>query len=208
MLDLFYVGDPMCSWCYAFQPTMAAIRNGFSDHLTIHYVMGGLAKDCDQPMPVETQRYVQENWRAIEKRCDVSFNWDFWTLCSPRRSTYPACRAVIAAGLQQGEVGRAEMFESIQRAYYQLAKNPSDVGTLMAVAKTLSCKLDIDQFADDLLSPVVEEHLQADFRLRRHMGAGGFPSLLLQQEGTFQLIQDGWDRPESVVETLKFVFKQ
>ena len=97
------------------------------------YVMGGLARDSDDPMPEETRAYVQMNWREVTKTTGAEFNWDFWRKCKPRRSTYPACRAVLAAGAQR-EDAVPEMFDAIQRAYYREARNPSDIDTLTAVA--------------------------------------------------------------------------
>ena len=92
-------------------------------------MLGGLAKDSDEPMPTQTRSYVIENWRRIEQTVPGTvFNYDFWQSCQPRRSTYPACRAVIAAR-QQGDpadkLDRA-MAEAIQDAYYRRARNLSD----------------------------------------------------------------------------------
>lgn len=99
-MKLYYVMDPMCSWCYAFRPVFQALLNKLPLNITIEYVMGGLAADSTEPMPQETREYVQSQWRLIEEQTSVNLNWDFWKNCQPRRSTYPACRAVIAAGQQ------------------------------------------------------------------------------------------------------------
>jgi protein-disulfide isomerase-like protein with CxxC motif len=53
----------------------------------------------------------------------TEFNFDFWTKCQPRRDTYKACRAVIAASQQNAEEA---MIEAIQKAYYLRAMNPSE----------------------------------------------------------------------------------
>ena len=42
---LYYVADPMCSWCFGFAPELAAIRAGLPAHIRLEYVMGGLARD-------------------------------------------------------------------------------------------------------------------------------------------------------------------
>ena len=67
--------------------------------------MGGLAPDSDEPMPAEMRTYVQQAWRAVTARTGVAFEHRFWEECAPRRSTYPACRAVIAAGFLEQRVG-------------------------------------------------------------------------------------------------------
>ena len=95
MPTLYYVADPMCSWCWGFTPTIAALQA--DDRCALRYVMGGLARDSDEPMPAAMRAYVQDAWREVAQRTGASFNWDFWSQCQPRRATYPACRAVLAA---------------------------------------------------------------------------------------------------------------
>jgi putative protein-disulfide isomerase len=170
----------MCSWCWGFRATIEAVHDQCEGSdapgdLKIEYVMGGLAPDSDELMPAETQAYVQDQWRKVTAETGAAFNWDFWETCSPRRSTYPACRAVIAAE-RQGS-GRA-MFEAIQKAYYQEARNPSDLSTLGALAAELA--LDQDAFDRDIVSDRVESDLQAGFEVRRSLRANEFPSLILQ----------------------------
>ena len=126
MNELIYVGDPMCSWCWGFSRALDGVHDLVGE-VPIRYVMGGLARDSDKPMLDETRAYIQGQWRMVTAETGAEFNWSFWEVNVPRRSTYPSCRAVIAAGIQ----GAARlMFEAIQRAYYQQARNPSDLSTL------------------------------------------------------------------------------
>ena len=144
-LRLYYVADPMCSWCWGFRPVLQEVVAALPETVPVVYVMGGLAKDSDEPMPEATRAYVQRNWRDVTATTGAEFNWDFWSECKPRRSTYPACRAVLAARAQR-EDAVPELFDAIQRAYYREAGNPSDIETL-----TLDCR---DAFAASGRGPV------------------------------------------------------
>ena len=95
--DLYYVLDPMCSWCYAFSDSWESLKQQLPEEVKVHRILGGLAPDSDDPMPDAQQIGIAATWRNIEIRTGVPFNHDFWELNEPRRSTYPACRAVIAA---------------------------------------------------------------------------------------------------------------
>ena len=48
---LYYVYDPMCSWCWGYKPIWKEISEAISDEVEIIYVVGGLAPDSDVPMP-------------------------------------------------------------------------------------------------------------------------------------------------------------
>ncbi|WP_459782418.1 DsbA family protein, partial [Photobacterium sp. R1] len=108
----------------------------------------------------------------------TEFNHDFWTQCQPRRSTYPACRAVLAAKKQGQEHA---MTEAIQQAYYLRAMNPSDYDTHATLADELG--LDVVQFMEDLTSEDVELLLQEDLNKAAALGVSGFPSLVLEVDG-------------------------
>ena len=85
-------------------------------------------------MAPQMREYLQQTWRRIQQRIPGSqFNFDFWTSCEPRRSTWPACRAVIAAR-EQGAENDERMTRAIQEAYYLRARNPSDEAVLVTLA--------------------------------------------------------------------------
>lgn len=175
---LWYFHDPMCSWCYGYRPVANELFANLPDGVTRKNVVGGLAPDSDVPMPESQKQAVAGYWRKIEAMLGTRFNHDFWTECEPRRSTYPACRAVLAAGNQQ----QAEaMTAAIQNAYYLQARNPSDNSTLVELAGEIG--LDVKQFANDLQSDAIENRLQEQVAMARRWPISGFPSLVLELAG-------------------------
>ena len=152
---------------------LAALEAELPAEISLQFVMGGLGADPNKPMEQSIRAYVQDNWRSVEATTGASFNWEFWDRCRPRRSTYPACRAVIAATLcDKGP----SMFRAIQRAYYLEARNPSEIETLVELAVDL--ELNSNQFRTSIQSVEVEALLQRDFDTRRKLGANQFPTLL------------------------------
>ena len=174
---LVYVHDPMCSWCWGFEPTRVALFDALEGRLPIRRMVGGLAPDSDQPMPRELQVALQQTWQRIQQVIPgTRFNFDFWSECAPRRSTYPANRAVIAAR-RQNEDFDAKMTARIQRAYYLEARNPSDDDTLIDLAGDIG--LDRDRFARELVDATTREIFADELQATRAMGIDGFPSLAL-----------------------------
>jgi len=177
MPQLYYFHDPMCSWCWGYRPVSDKLFSNLPAEIYLVRVLGGLAPDSNEAMPEELLRAIPGYWRKIEKLLGTEFNFDFWINCQPRRSTYPACRAVIAASNQGLEV---EMIDAIQRAYYLRAKNPSNYETHITLAAELN--LDQAQFASDLQSENTEVELQRQVAFTRASGARGFPSLALKDD--------------------------
>ena len=178
MLTLNYVYDPMCSWCYAFAPTWKRISNELPVSVSVEYVVGGLASDSDHPMSQEMCAHIEGIWRHIlEVVPNTEFNFDFWTRCEPRRSTYPACRAVLAAKHFDPKF-EAAMIDKIQVAYYREARNPSDIDTLCELAAELG--IEVRFFREFLTGERCEAILKESFQKRRNFGVRAFPTLVLE----------------------------
>ena len=175
---LYHVYDPMCSWCWGYKPIWNEIKQAVADDVEIIYVLGGLAPDTDEPMPEMMQAQIASYWKKIENFLGTAFNYEFWTENSPRRSTYPACRAALAARAQGAELA---MLNAIQEAYYLHAQNPSDNAVLIELAKQLG--LDMLKFEAALLSKQTHQDLLAEIAFARSIGGNSFPSLFIVSAG-------------------------
>jgi putative protein-disulfide isomerase len=171
---LVYIYDPMCSWCWGYAPTWLKLKESLPLHIDIMYGLGGLAPDSNEPMPAAMQQFLQQTWENIAQQLGSQFNFDFWTKCQPRRSTYPACRAAIIARASGKE---QEMLSAIQQAYYLQAKNPSDIDTLHELA--ISIGLDGDDFLQQINSQGIDDFLKTEIAKMRQLPINGFPSLVL-----------------------------
>ena len=199
-MKLYYVHDPMCSWCWAFGPTWREIRARLPSRIATERVLCGLAPDTREPMPEAMRQYIQGTWRRIEREVPgTRFNYGFWNRCRPRRSTYPACRAVIAA-ISRGPEFEEPMIEAIQRAYYLEARNPSDDETLIALAEATG--LERERFTLDLNSAATQAELGRQIRFAARLGARGAPSLILTAGGEARPIAYDYRDPAVVLEQL------
>ncbi len=179
---LYYVHDPMCSWCWGFESMRRQLFDRLPQSLHITRLLGGLAADTEQPMGDEMRAYIQHAWREIEEKvAGKRFNFEFWSACQPRRATWPACRAVIAARRQGGEYDE-KMTAAIQTAYYTQARNPSDDATLIELADEIG--LNYTDFTAALNSDEVQRELLSEMELSRELSVRGFPSLLLKMENS------------------------
>ena len=176
---LYYVHDPMCSWCWAFRPTLDALLHALPADIRVKKLLGGLAADTEEPMPEEMRERLQQTWKRIEQNVPgMHFNFDFWSNNTPRRATYPACRAVLAAREQGCDEA---MLQAIQRAYYQQARNPSDTSTLMELATEIG--LDTPVFGQALTSERIQQQLEAEMAEAEAIGVDSYPSLVLEVNG-------------------------
>ncbi|WP_076413698.1 DsbA family protein [Shewanella sp. UCD-KL12] len=173
--QLYYVYDPMCSWCWGYNPTWTRLKSELSRlEIKLEYRLGGLAPDSSEIMPEEMQLFLKQTWHKIHALLGTQFNHDFWAQCQPRRSTYPACRAALIArdeGLEQ------QMLKGIQTAYYLKAENPSDLETLTNVAKNIG--IDSAHFVKQMNCHQVNQRLLNEINSVQQLPINGLPSLVL-----------------------------
>lgn len=142
-------------------------------------------------------------WQKIQQTVTgTQFNFDFWEKCSPRRSTYQACRAVIAAR-NQGNQNEEPMILAIQQAYYLKARNPADLDTLIELADQIG--LDHERFIADITSHAVNQMLMKEIAFMRQLGVKGFPTMLLENKGQFTNIAHDYKDTNSVLNQIKLL---
>ena len=197
---LYYVHDPMCSWCWGFRPVWNQVQHELQGKVHIQYVLAGLAPDTDQPMPENMQTSIHDAWKKIQQEIPgTEFNYKYWSVCQPRRSTYPSCRAVIACKMQQPELEK-EMILAIQQAYYLQARNPSDEKVLIQLAVEIG--LNANNFISDLRSDKCQSELESELLLSRKLYVSSFPALVLSQCTADTAIHIDYNNSDNIIKQL------
>jgi putative protein-disulfide isomerase len=199
---LYYIHDPMCSWCWGFSASLRTLEEALPANIQMTRVLGGLAEDSEAAMPEAMKQGLMQTWKQIETAIPgTQFNHNFWTNNKPRRSTWPSCRAVIAAR-EQGSALEALMIHAIQDAYYLQAKNPSDTDVLTDIARQIGC--DAHLFAEQIHSEKTRNDLISEMRFSRELGAQGFPSLRLKtsQDQLFE-VPVNYNNPSVMLEQIE-----
>jgi putative protein-disulfide isomerase len=200
-VTLYYFHDPMCSWCWAFRPHWQEIVADLSDAVRSQRILGGLAPDTEQAMPADMQVKLRSIWQTIQQIVPgTPFNFEFWDKCTPRRSTYAACRAVIAAR-RQHPGSEETMILAIQQAYYLKARNPADRNTLIELASEIG--LERARFSVDIESLSVQEELLKEIAFTHRLAVKGFPTLLLEKEGIFTAILHDYHHARTVLDQVE-----
>lgn len=208
---LYYIHDPMCSWCYAFKPVLYELQqrlnSQYTKRLNFETLLGGLATDTDAPMPTEMRQQLRATWQGIEQKVvNTQFNyrfWDDWQNTRPRRSTYPACRAVIAAhSFDESPQDYYEklMNNAIQQAYYQQALNPSDNSVLIALA--LQIGLPEQAFKKQLFASHTQKILEQQINFSQQINVQSYPSLVLKIESSYWPISINYLNCDAMLETI------
>jgi len=190
----------MCSWCYAFDRVLKQIEADLPKSIKVEKILGGLAPDSIEIMPTPMAAMIESNWRKIEQTvAGIQFNFDFWKLNQAMRSTYPSCKAVLAAK-KQGADFEDKMIAQVQSAYYQNAENPSLDSVLIKCAKQIG--LNVQLFESDYSGELINELLLQQIQFSRSIGVSTYPSLCLEIDRNILPIMIDYNNADYIVEQI------
>lgn len=200
MTELIYVGDPLCSWCWGFAPSLRMLRLKHPHRFDFRLVVGGLRTGAAAPPIDDRMRaYLAGAWKEVEKRSGQPFNHEFLASADFVYDTEPACRAVVSARMIAPDTV-FEYNESLQDAFYHRGLDPTALDTFSTIARELG--LDETKFQSAFQSTDVERATHADFDEARAMGVHGFPTVFVRDNGSTRAIARGWLPPEALLDQL------
>src|SRR5512146_905457 len=138
-MNLIYVADPMCSWCYGFGQTLSALLAdpGQAAPLQLALVMGGLRPYTTEPLAPGRADEIFGHWRHVHEATGLPFAPAPQTALHRPGFVYdtePASRATITVRTHWPQhVWR--YFKAVQHAFYAEGLDVARGEVLAAVAE-------------------------------------------------------------------------
>ncbi len=200
-LDLVYVGDPMCSWCWGFAPTLAAVQARFT--LPLRLVLGGLRPGAAaETLTHHARARIADHWHHVEVASGQPF--DHGGLddrpATWRYDTELASIAVVTLRTL-APAHALDFYHRLQRAFYAERVDLTDP----AVYPPLLDGFPVSEaaFTDLFGSRDMKELAWADFAFARKLGVHGFPTLLLREGSSYGVVSPGWSSADKLIPALE-----
>lgn len=201
-MNLVYIADPMCSWCYGFGKELSALRQALPN-LPLQIVGGGVRAGETSVMTDEMRQFRLSHWARVEKTSGLPFNRAaFLARQNFVYDTEPVCRAVVATRKMAPTVDQLGIFRAIQSAFYVDGLDTTKGEVLAAVAAAAMTRAGVTTDAANFLTvwkatETIAE-TQADFLQARKWGVSSFPSLLLNIDGKLHSVSPGYTSAENL----------
>lgn len=193
-MNLIYVGDPMCSWCYGFAEPLDELLN-FPEGaapLNLALVMGGLRPFTTEPMTPERATELAGHWHHVAEASGQPFAEGPETALQQPGFVYdtePASRATVTVrSLWPQHVWR--YFKAVQHAFYAEGRNVTDATVLADVAESLG--LPRAEFGQAFASQAMRDATLQDFQQAQSWGIRGFPTLVAEHGDHLHLVGSGY----------------
>jgi len=205
-MQLVYVGDPMCSWCYGFGKELSTVLAA-EPGLPLEIVVGGLRAGGTDVLDAAGKQFRLAHWARVEAASGLPFNRE--ALMAREGFVYdtePVCRAVVAARSLAPDAPLLDVFKALQRAFYVDGLDTTDPATLARVTADALAGAGFETSAEDVLqrflSPATIHETREDFRKARALGINSFPALLMKVDDAYHRVTPGY---ASAAEVLRSV---
>lgn len=193
-MNLIYVADPMCSWCYGFGKSMDALlaNPGEFAPLQLALVMGGLRPYTSESLAPGRADEIFGHWQHVNEATGLPFAPAPNTALHEPGFVYdtePASRATIAVRTHWPQhVWR--YFKAVQQAFYAEGRNVARPEVLADIAESVG--LPRDNFAAAFASDAMREATRQDFAQTQAWGIRGFPALVAEARGGLHMVAQGY----------------
>lgn len=183
-MELIYIGDPMCSWCYGFGKELSTLTSRFPK-LPLRIVVGGLRAGATDVLDESGKQFRLQHWARVAQVSGLPFNTQgLLDRVNFVYDTEPVCRAVVAARDLAPEVDLLPLFRALQHAFYVDGRDTTDGLVLAEVSAqaltSLGVSVSADQFHALWQDPQIIAQTREDFALARSWNVTSFPALLLR----------------------------
>lgn len=195
---LYYIGDPMCSWCYGFSPELDKVIQHFPE-LPLKIIVGGLRAHGDETFG-QLSSFLEEHWKEINVKTGQPFRYQILENKSIMYNTEPACRAVVTIRML-APASEYAFFKSLQKAFYYQNDNPTRLSTFIGLASSLG--VEPAKFEKYYTSSVIVNETERDFKLARSLDVNGFPSLVALKDGKLHRLSDGFSSAQKIISKME-----
>jgi putative protein-disulfide isomerase len=193
-MNLIYVADAMCSWCYGFAKPLDQLLNepGDAAPLQLALVMGGLRPFTTDTMTPARADELLGHWHHVAEASGQPFApAPHGALHAPGfiYDTEPAARATVTVRTHWPRLVW-RYFKAVQAAFYAEGRDVTQPEVLADVAHALG--IPRGDFAKAFASQEMRDATLADFQQTQSWGIRGFPALIAEHGDHLHLVGRGY----------------
>lgn len=197
-LELIYAYDPLCGWCYGFDPVVGQIKAEFAGRIDFRIMSGGINVG-DRAVPIRAHaEHVKRALPAVERATGARFGQPFIALLddgSYLNDSEPPSIALAAVKDMRPEIALDYAYR-MQQALFLHGQDLNRLETHLGLVAEF--QLDKDEFTEKFISPVYRAKARQEFRDVAGLGVSGFPSLVVKQGEQAEVISAGYRSYQSV----------
>jgi putative protein-disulfide isomerase len=202
-MEILYIYDTLCGWCYGFGPVVTKIENEYNQKADIQIISGGMVLG-DRIQPVgKMAPYILNAIPRLEKTTGVKIGEPY--IQQLKEGSYitssekPAIALCVFKSLKIDQ--HIAFAHKVQEQNFLYAKDLNIDETYSEVAKTFG--VDKTEFENRIKDSVYKIAAYAEFKDARTFPIQGYPALFLKKDNQYIKISEGYSDYESIKKALK-----
>lgn len=202
-VEIIYVGDPMCSWCWGISPALHELeQRAKQEGIAFRIIVGGLRPGGGDEWNEQFTGFLRHHWEEVNQRSGQPFNFQLLEQKEFNYDTEPGCRAVVAARAMDAQVEHL-FFELVQHHFYVQNQDPNQVAFYQPICEKLG--LDFAEFKALFESEEIKQRTHSEFAVNRQWGVRGYPTVLLRKDNQLHMLAGGYASSEEMWQGLEAV---
>ena len=183
-IELYYVTDPICSHCWALEPTLRRFEKQYGHYFNFHTVMGGLLEKWgDGPVDPANGIFgpadVAGHWREVGDISRMPIDGSLM-IDNPVQSSFPPSRVYKVIQKHHNAEKAFEYLRRAREALFAFNQNIAEKSVMTEIVNSLG--LDGEAIVKEAEEQTGHQLLNEDFALARKLGVRGFPTIIMVNE--------------------------
>jgi putative protein-disulfide isomerase len=190
-MEIIYVFDVLCGWCFGFSPVMQEFYKKHTD-IKFTVISGGLVTGSRVGPMSNMASYIEKAIPGLEKTTGVKVGEEFKRQLKLgvriQNSQTPAIALCVLKEMLPDK--QVQLAHALQQIYFVAGKDLENEDTYVEVAKSFD--LDEVEFRRKMADPRYENMATGEFEQAQKWGITGFPAVILNRGDSLIAISNGY----------------
>lgn len=202
-MELIYLFDPLCGWCYGFGHQLEIFKNKYQSQLNYTVISGGMVTGSRVGSLSEIAPNIQDSTPRVEQLSGIKFGEAFMndlrgagnTILD---STPPSKAFVILKETFPSQ--QVELAHKIQSLFYSQGLDLNRVDSYLTLCTHLG--YDLEEFKANFEGLTYQLATKDEFVRAANFGVSGYPTVVLRQSENYYLVSNGFTTAEKLEGTI------
>lgn len=208
-LELIYVYDALCGWCYGFSPVMKEIYNQHKETFNFEVLSGGMMLGDREGEIGTVAPYIKEAYKTVEDTTGVKFGSQFLAILDEGTQYISSEKPAIALSIfKTYQPEKAVLFaHALQSAIYHDGIDLNQFESYTSLVEQFN--LPAEEFIAKMQTEEFKQAAYYDFALARQLQVSGYPAAFIKtRENNFYMIAKGYADLETMKLRIENVLKE
>lgn len=200
---VLYFFDPLCGWCYGFNPVILKLSEKYSGKIPFRVICGGMILGDNEGPINKVAAYINVAHKTVEQTTGVKFGNTFIHKVLAEgtihfSSLYPS--RMFNAFKLLVKNNDVDLAHEIQKVIYSDGKDLNEIESYFSIAKKYNIPEEL--LRSTLSMDQTVSNTDFEFNLTRELGVNGFPNVYLLNNSKLTPICNGYTSFDSLEKRL------